>query len=96
MKNYFFGILILLIGISAFKAKETDLKDIFTRINQDVLQNGKVYETLGEATSTIGHRLTGSTNGKKAEEYAYNLLKNMDSRIHNISRLWWSRGREIL
>ncbi|HLO46760.1 MAG TPA: M20/M25/M40 family metallo-hydrolase [Leadbetterella sp.] len=75
MKNYFFGILILLTGISAFKAKETDLKDIFTRINQDVLQNGKVYETLGEATSTIGHRLTGSTNGKKAEEYAYNLLK---------------------
>jgi hypothetical protein len=75
MKNYFFAAFIFLLGVSAFKTKDADLRVIFSKINQDVLQNGKVYETLGEATSTIGHRLTGSTNGKKAEEYAYNLLK---------------------
>lgn len=75
MKNYFLAILFISLIFTAFKAKDTDLIEIFAKINQDVLQKGKVYETLGEATSTIGHRLTGSTNGKKAEEYAFNLLK---------------------
>jgi hypothetical protein len=75
MKNYFIVFLFLIVGITGFTAKEDELKTIFLKINQDVLKNGKVYETLGDATSTIGHRLTGSTNGKKAEEYAFNLLK---------------------
>jgi carboxypeptidase Q len=48
---------------------------IFTKINTEVLQHSRAYETLGEATSTIGHRLTGSMNGAKAEQYAFNLLK---------------------
>ena len=75
MKKYFIILLIALVGITAFKSKNEDLKQIFLKINQDVLNNGKAYETLGDATSTIGHRLTGSNNGKKAEEYAYNLFK---------------------
>jgi carboxypeptidase Q len=75
MKNYFIGFLFFTIGITAFTFKSDDLKAVFFRINEDVLKNGKVYETLGEATSGIGHRLTGSTNGKKAEEYAFNLFK---------------------
>ncbi len=54
---------------------ENELAAPFSAINQDILQNGKAYETLGEATSTIGHRLTGSLNGAKAEQYAFNLLK---------------------
>ena len=36
----------------------------------------RAYETLTEASQKIGHRLTGSPNGAKAEEYAYNLLKS--------------------
>jgi carboxypeptidase Q len=75
MKNYFLVFLFLTIGITAFTIKDSELKTIFSKINQDVLNNGKVYETLGDATSTIGHRLTGSPNGKKAEEYAFNLFK---------------------
>jgi hypothetical protein len=75
MKKYFLILLIILAGITAFKSKNEDLKQMFMKINEDVLRNGKAYLTLGEATSTIGHRLTGSNNGKKAEEYAYNLLK---------------------
>jgi carboxypeptidase Q len=54
---------------------DNELVAPFSAINQDILQNGKAYETLGEATSTIGHRLTGSLNGAKAEQYAFNLLK---------------------
>jgi carboxypeptidase Q len=65
-----------LISLSSFFSKNKDLADAFADINTEVLENAKVYETLENATSTIGHRLTGSTNGKKAEEYAYNLLKS--------------------
>ncbi len=63
-------------AFSSFKSKKETLEEIFIKINQDVLGRGRAYETLGEATSTIGHRLTGSTNGKKAEEYAFKLLKD--------------------
>ncbi|MGA0557133.1 M20/M25/M40 family metallo-hydrolase [Larkinella sp. VNQ87] len=51
------------------------LEKVFAKINQDVLQNSRVYETLADATKRIGHRLTGSPNGSRAEEYTYNLLK---------------------
>ena len=61
--------------LTAFKIKKDGLDEIFIKINQEVLSRGRAYETLGEATSTIGHRLTGSTNGKKAEDFAYKLLK---------------------
>ena len=47
----------------------------FQKINDDVLKNSRAYETLGDATSTIGHRLTGSPNGARAELYAFNLFK---------------------
>jgi hypothetical protein len=43
----------------------------FRRINQEVLQNGQGYETLRRATTAIGHRLTGSPNGRKAEEFTH-------------------------
>ncbi|HQN56983.1 MAG TPA: hypothetical protein PLR24_07100, partial [Saprospiraceae bacterium] len=37
-----------------------DFLPIFQRINDDVLKNGRAYENLREATTSIGHRLTGS------------------------------------
>ena len=60
---------------SAFTLPKDELEEVFGKINDDVLTRGRAYETLGEATSSIGHRLTGSPNGKKAEDFAYNLLK---------------------
>ncbi|MFC5411339.1 M20/M25/M40 family metallo-hydrolase [Larkinella bovis] len=51
------------------------LQKVFAKINQEVLQNSRAFETLTEATQKIGHRLTGSPNGSRAEEYSYNLLK---------------------
>ncbi len=51
------------------------LEKVFAKINQEVLQNSRVFETLTDATQKIGHRLTGSANGSRAEEYTYNLLK---------------------
>ncbi|MEO6134599.1 MAG: hypothetical protein ABIP35_05570, partial [Ginsengibacter sp.] len=51
-------------------------KSVFEKINTEVQTNSKAYQTLGDAIEKIGHRLTGSPNGKKAEEYAFNLLKS--------------------
>ncbi len=45
---------------------------------ESILKSNKIpkrYSTLKEATETIGHRLTGSENGAKAEEYTYNKFK---------------------
>jgi hypothetical protein len=68
---------------------------VFTNINTEVLSNSKAYSSLKEATQTIGHRLTGSANGKKAEEFAYNLLKSYgfkDVRYQPFEVESWSRG----
>ena len=62
---------------TAFFANAQDKFDkIFTQINNEVQQHSKAYQTLKYETETIGHRLTGSTNGAKAEQYAFDLLKS--------------------
>jgi carboxypeptidase Q len=93
MKRRILPVFFLLLGAFAFTPPENGLQAVFERINQDVLQRGKAYETLGEATSTIGHRLTGSPNGKKAEEFAFNLLKSYgyDVKFQEFNVEAWAR-----
>ncbi|GAB5524994.1 MAG: M28 family metallopeptidase [Roseivirga sp.] len=72
-----------------------DRQTVFNKINTEVLANSKAYSTLGEATSTIGHRLTGSENGAQAEEYAFNLLKSYgfeDVKYFPFEVETWMRG----
>src|SRR6478609_496650 len=69
---------------------------VFTNINTEVLSNSKAYSSLKEATETLGHRLTGSANGKKAEQFAYDLLKSYgfkDVRYQPFEVESWSRGK---
>lgn len=76
---YVFLIIILITSTAAFQPlvdDDEELIETFKQINDEVLANSRAYETLGDACKTIGHRLTGSSNGKKAEEYTYNLLKS--------------------
>jgi len=63
--------LLSIVFLSACTKPESRL-ETFKRINEEVLVNSRAYTMLQEETSTIGHRLTGSENGKKAEEYTYN------------------------
>ena len=67
---------------------------IFEQINEEVLANSRAYETLEEATKTIGHRLTGSEEGAKAEEYTYNLMKSYGLQVEYqpFEVESWSRG----
>jgi hypothetical protein len=68
---------------------------IFAKINQEVVDNSNAYSSLKTASETIGHRLTGSENGKKAEQFAYDLLKSYgftNVKFQPFEVESWSRG----
>lgn len=93
-KNILFSSLLSLLILSCTPQKE-DLQVTFQKIDAEVLANSKAYQTLGEATSTIGHRLTGSENGAKAEVYTHDLLKSYgfdDVKYFPFEVETWMRG----
>lgn len=55
--------------------KNGDLPAVFQLINHEVLTNSQAYENLKTASALIGHRMSGTENGRKAEEYAYSQFK---------------------
>jgi Zn-dependent M28 family amino/carboxypeptidase len=84
-----------LVAIQANAQAKTEWNDIFTKINSEVLAHSNAYNSLKIASETIGHRLTGSENGKKAEDYAYQLLKSYGFtklRYQPFEVESWSRG----
>lgn len=84
----------LTLALISCEKKESRL-ETFQRINSEVSQNSNAYAALQDATSTIGHRLTGSANGAKAEEYAYNKFKEYgfeDVQYQEFEVEAWSRG----
>lgn len=73
MKNF----LLVICACIGFTAHAQDnFLPVFKKINAEVQQHSNAYASLKDASIKIGHRLTGSANGAKAEEYAYNLLKS--------------------
>ncbi len=78
---------------------EESLESVFKRIKEEVDQNSKAYTTLGEACKKIGHRLTGSANGKKAEEFAFQLFKSYgfrDTKYEGFQVEAWARDTVTL
>lgn len=74
---------------------QNSYQPVFQQINQEVQTQSKAYETLKESATTIGHRLTGSANGKKAEQFAFDLLKSYgytNVRFQPFEVESWSRG----
>ncbi|WP_413532758.1 M28 family peptidase [Empedobacter brevis] len=65
------GLLSLTMSLSA----QTN-QQVLELINKEVQQNSEAYQQLKKATETIGHRATGTENGRLAEEYAANLLRS--------------------
>ncbi|WP_218918713.1 M28 family peptidase [Rufibacter tibetensis] len=68
---------------------------VFQKINTEVQTNSKAYSSLKTASKSIGHRMTGSANGKKAEEFAFNLFKSYgfsDVKYQPFEVESWSRG----
>jgi hypothetical protein len=60
--------------LTAFYPEKLSLQKAFTRINKEVAAHCRAYETLSDASERVGHRLTGSPNGSRAEAYAFDLL----------------------
>ncbi len=94
-KNASLSLLLTVTTAILFSQSKPEWKTIFAKINKEVQNNSKAYSSLKTATETIGHRLTGSANGKKAEEFAYNLLKSYgfkNVRYQPFEVESWSRG----
>lgn len=92
----FFTTVCFLTTFNSFSQEKPEWKIIFSEINQEVQANSKAYSSLKTATETLGHRLTGSANGKKAEQFAYDLLKSYgfkDVRYQPFEVESWSRGK---
>lgn len=79
----------------AYAQVKPEWEPVFRAINAEVQNNSKAYPTLREATKTIGHRLTGSRNGQKAEEYAFKLFRSYgfkNVRYQPFEVESWTRG----
>ncbi|MFT3949082.1 MAG: M28 family peptidase [Agriterribacter sp.] len=87
--------IVLLFSVTVASAQSKPAwTNIFKSINEEVEKNSAAYSNLKEATGRIGHRLTGSENGAKAEQFAYDLLKsyNFDVKFQPFEAESWSRG----
>ncbi|RNI22000.1 M28 family peptidase [Rufibacter latericius] len=95
-KKYFaLAALAVSVSLQSFGQGNPAWTGIFQKINTEVQTNSKAYSSLKTASETIGHRMTGSPNGKKAEEFAYNLFKSYgfaDVRYQPFEVESWSRG----
>ncbi len=63
-------------SLTAFYPDKVSLQKVFSRINNEVKTHSRAYETLSDAAQRVGHRLTGSSNGTRAESYAFDLLSS--------------------
>jgi hypothetical protein len=90
------GLLLLLAGNSVKAQINPSWNAIFNNINTEVSANSNAYNSLKISSETIGHRLTGSPNGNKAEQYAFDLLKSYgftNLRFQPFEVESWSRGK---
>ena len=79
--------------------QENTVSEKLTAINEEVLNNSQAYNNLEKMTSEIGHRLTGSENGKQAEQYTLDLLKSYgfaDVKFHPFEVEAWARDTVAL
>jgi len=87
---------VILITFSCAKEEKTlSNAELFAKIDTEIRANSQAYKDLKVASETIGHRLTGSENGAKAETFAYNKFKEygFDDVVYQPFAVEaWSRG----
>lgn len=80
-------------------AARPDLDSVFAAIDLEVRTNSQAWQNLKTATETIGHRLTGSENGKKAQSFVWEQLRRDGfSKLRNFPFKVeaWQRGEASL
>ncbi len=95
VKCFLSALLLAMVGNIVYAQNVAKWPEVFSNINKEVLNNSQAYNNLKVSTSTIGHRLTGSTNGAKAEQQAFDLLKSYgftNVRFQTFEVESWSRG----
>ena len=85
--------LISIILFCQFSMAQNNTKATFQKMFDEVNNHSEAYKQLQLITSTIGHRLTGSANGSKAEAYVYDLLKSYGLQVsfQSFSAQGWER-----
>ncbi len=70
----------------------------FRVLKKDILEKSPGFEALEKITSTLSHRLAGSENGKKAEEFIYSSLKSLglEAEYSPFSMNLWRRKHALL
>lgn len=100
MKKLLIIVTILFISFSCVEEEKVlSNTELFAKIDAEIKQNSEAYSNLKESSETIGHRLTGSENGAKAETYTYNKFKeygfeNVEYQPFEVEA--WSRGEVSL
>ena len=87
--------LLLIVALSSCNSTSENSIDFLSKLDKEIQTNSQAYATLEQATTTIGHRLTGSENGAKAEEFAFNKLTEYgfeDVAYQEFEVDAWSRG----
>lgn len=64
------------LSISVCSYAQDNFLKTFQQINTEVQSRSVAYQNLKDASLKIGHRLTGSENGAKSEQLAYDLFKS--------------------
>ncbi|TDS08446.1 M20/M25/M40 family metallo-hydrolase [Sphingobacterium paludis] len=86
--------LFLLLTITSLHSFAQDqFAKAYAQIVTEVNQNSNAYTNLKQATESLGHRLTGSEQGEKAEKLAFDLLKSYgyDVRFQPFQMVSWQR-----
>ncbi|MGC5746795.1 M20/M25/M40 family metallo-hydrolase [Chryseobacterium sp. NFX27] len=92
------GTSLLFLGMAAFgQSKEDSIQ--FSKISNEILNNGKSYTELRDLTQNIGHRLSGSEAYEKSVKWAEQKLREAGA-----DKVWlqevmipvWTRGKESL
>ncbi|RLZ06472.1 M28 family peptidase [Faecalibacter macacae] len=86
-----------IIAISLFSTlslKAQSNKEILEKINTEVSNHAEAYYLLQKATENIGHRATGTENGKKAEEFAADIFRSYgyDVSFQEFNFKGWNRN----
>lgn len=93
------SVCVLLLILASCAPVEQDRAEVFRAISTEVKVHSKAYSALKLAIEKIGHRLTGSENGRKAEEHVYNLLRSYgidDVEYHEFEAISWARDKVSL
>ena len=77
MIRFVFSFLVCFFFIETIQAQlRPEWNTVFQKIDNEVQQSSAAYSNLKTSTQTIGHRLTGSVQGSRAEKNAYELFRS--------------------